>query len=210
MFETQKNTLWSCTVTTCFYKLCREVYISVGYRQFETEECIFVRYENNVKTGSVTDKDGRTLTSLEDMQEIPLSDRVYQDCPNEIAVVIILLYVDNMTKTTQKFGEYAEQVVRYVGGRRDAKLTWCSIKAKVPLRPGDVGSFADSSWTDVKSSRKSTNCHYILCNNALVYWRSKIASILATSTPEGELISVVSCAQDVAFCRKLADELGFK
>jgi hypothetical protein len=30
-----------------------------------------------------------------DMQEIPLSDRVYQDCPHEIAVVIILLYVDN-------------------------------------------------------------------------------------------------------------------
>jgi hypothetical protein len=29
------------------------------------------------------------------MQEIPVSDRVYQDCPHEIAVVIILLYVDN-------------------------------------------------------------------------------------------------------------------
>jgi hypothetical protein len=77
-----------------FDKLCREVYISVGYRQIETEECIFVRYENNVKAGSVTDKDGRTLTSLADMQEIPLSDR-YQDCPHEIAVVIILLYVNN-------------------------------------------------------------------------------------------------------------------
>ncbi len=62
-----------------FYKLCREVYISVCYRQFETEECILVRYENNVKAGSVTDKDGRTLTSFEDIQEIPLSDRVYQD-----------------------------------------------------------------------------------------------------------------------------------
>ena len=48
-----------------------------------------------MKSGSVTDKDGRTLTSLADMQEMPLSDRVYQDCPHEIAVVIILLYVDN-------------------------------------------------------------------------------------------------------------------
>ncbi len=47
-----------------FYKFCREVYISVGYRQLETEECIFVKYENNVKAGSVTDKDGRTLTLL--------------------------------------------------------------------------------------------------------------------------------------------------
>jgi hypothetical protein len=74
-----------------------------------------------------------------------------------------------MTKTTQKLGEYAKQVVRYAWGRRDAKLTWCASKDKASLPPGGIGSFADSSWDDVKSSRKSTNCHYILCNNALVY-----------------------------------------
>ena len=91
-----KRTLYDLVQTPlAFYKLCCEVYISVGYRQLETEECIFVRYKNNVKAGSVTDKDGRTLTSLVDMQEIPFSDRVYQDCPHKIAVVIILLYVDN-------------------------------------------------------------------------------------------------------------------
>ena len=33
---------------------------------------------------------------------------------------------------------------------------------------------------------------------------------LGTSTTETELINVTSCVQDVAFCRKLADELGFK
>jgi hypothetical protein len=84
-----------------------------------------------------------------------------------------------VTNPTQKLGEYANKVVRYAWGRRDAKLTWCASKAKAPLRPGDIGSFGDSSWPDVKPSRKSTNCHYILCNNALVHWRSKIASILA-------------------------------
>jgi hypothetical protein len=31
-----------------------------------------------------------------------------------------------MTKPTQKFGEYAKQVVRYAWGRREAKLTWCA------------------------------------------------------------------------------------
>ncbi len=61
----------------------------------------------------------------------------------------------------------------------------------------------------MKPSRKSTNCHHIACNNALVHWRSKVASILATSTTEAELISAASCSQDVAFCRKLANELGF-
>jgi hypothetical protein len=75
-----------------------------------------------------------------------------------------------MTKPTQKLGEYAKQVVRYSWGRRDAKLTWCVSKDKAPLCPGDIGSFADSSWSDVKPSRKSTNYHYILCNNALVHF----------------------------------------
>jgi hypothetical protein len=84
-----------------------------------------------------------------------------------------------MTKSTQKLGEYAKQVVRYAWGRRDAKLTWC-----VSLHPGDIGSFDDSYWSDVKPSRKSTNRHYILCNHALVHWRSKIVSILTTSTTE--------------------------
>jgi hypothetical protein len=114
-----------------------------------------------------------------------------------------------MTKSTEIW-RVTNQVVMYTWGRRDAKLTWRVSKTKDPLRPGDIGSFADSSWDSVKPSRKSTNCHYILCNNALVHWCSKISSILTTSTKEAELISTTSCTQDVVFCRKLVDELGFK
>jgi hypothetical protein len=33
---------------------------------------------------------------------------------------------------------------------------------------------------------------------------------MATSTTEAEVISAPSCAQDAAFCRKFADELGFQ
>ncbi len=84
MLQTQKKLYGLVQTPLTFYKICLEVYISVGYRHLESEECIFVRYENNVKTGSVTDKDGRVLTFLADLQEIPLNDRVYQDCPDEI------------------------------------------------------------------------------------------------------------------------------
>ena len=114
-----------------------------------------------------------------------------------------------MTKPTPKMGAFAKQVVRDAWARREAKLTWCASKSKSPFNPGEFGTWADSSWADVKPSRKSTSCHYIMCNNALVHWRSKVASVLATSTTEAELISAASCAQDVAFCRKLANELGF-
>jgi hypothetical protein len=69
-------------------------------------------------------------------------------------------------------------------------------------------SLAASSWADVKSSRKSTT-HYAMWNNAFVHWRSKVGSMLATSTTEVEAISVVRCSQDDVFYRKLANELGF-
>jgi hypothetical protein len=62
-----------------FYKLCREVYISVGFRQLQSDECVFVRYENNVKKGSKTWKEMRTLTTLAELKVIPEEDRVYPD-----------------------------------------------------------------------------------------------------------------------------------
>ena len=99
-----------------------------------------------------------------------------------------------MTKPTQKLGEYAKQVVCYTWGRRESKLTWCASKVKLPVMSDEFESWSDSSWADVKQSRKSTSCHYIACNNVLVHWWSKVASILTTSTTETELISVTTCS----------------
>jgi hypothetical protein len=47
-----------------FHKLCREDYTGVGYRQLQSDECVFVRYEVDVKKGSKTAKELRTLTTL--------------------------------------------------------------------------------------------------------------------------------------------------
>ena len=78
-----------------------------------------------------------------------------------------------MTKPTQKLGEYVNQVtddVCYTWGRRESKLTWCASKVKLPVMSDEFESWSDSSWADVKQSRKSTSCHYISCNNVLVHW----------------------------------------
>ena len=97
-----------------------------------------------------------------------------------------------MIKSTQKLGEYVKQVVRYAWGR------------SLLLESLNLGLMCSRV-----EGHESTSCHYIMYNNALVHWRSKVASILATFTTEAELISAASCFQDVAFCRKLAIELGF-
>ena len=62
---------------------------------YRSDEYVFVRYDVNVKKGSKTAKELRTLTTLADLKVIPEEDRVHPDCPHDVAVVIILLYVDN-------------------------------------------------------------------------------------------------------------------
>ncbi len=46
-------------------------------------------------------------------------------------------------------------------------------------------------------------------NNAVVSWKTKLSTIIITSSTEAELISTAYCAAEVAFLRKLAQELGF-
>ena len=114
-----------------------------------------------------------------------------------------------MTRATSQHYGYAKQVLRYLKGVKHLKLTWCARSVKAPFQRGQIFGFADASWADDKSSRRSTLCYVLCCNGAAFSWKSALAPILALSTSEAELISVASCAQEVNFCRKLATELGF-
>jgi hypothetical protein len=78
-----------------FYQLCSKVYQKVGYTQLKSDECVFIRKENNVKEGSKSNKNRKPISTLTDMSTIPEQDRIYKDCIHEFAVVFILIYVDN-------------------------------------------------------------------------------------------------------------------
>ena len=50
--------------------------------------------------------------------------------------------------------------------------------------------------------------HTAICCSVITL-SSVVAPILALSTAEAEMIALCCCAQEAAFCRKLANELGF-
>ena len=52
--------------------------------------------------------------------------------------------------------------------------------------------------------------NHLFVNNAAFSWKSALAPILALSSAEAELIGLASCAQEIAFIRKLSFELGFQ
>jgi hypothetical protein len=140
-----------------------------------------------------------------------LVDKLLYICINTVPEIMyalgaLTLY---MTRTTRQHYGYAKQVLRYLKGVKHLNLTWCARNVKPPCQRGQIFGFADVSKADDKSSRRSTPCYVLCCNDEAFSWKSALAPILALSNSEAELISVSSCAQEVNFCRKPATELGF-
>ena len=75
--------------------------------------------------------------------------------------------------------------------------------------PCEIYAYSDASWADIVPQRKSSLSYLIFCNNAVFSWKASLSSVLAMSSAEAELIAFCACAADVAYCRKLANELGF-
>jgi hypothetical protein len=44
-----KTIYWIIQVSLAFHMLCSKVFTEVGYTQFKSDECVFVRQEDNVK-----------------------------------------------------------------------------------------------------------------------------------------------------------------
>ena len=114
-----------------------------------------------------------------------------------------------MTTANSELYTVAKGVLRYLKGRKSRKITWCAQNVKYPFAPCELYAYSDASWADVIPQRKSTLCYLIFCNNAVFSWKSTLSSVLAMSSAEAELIALCACAADIAYCRKLANELGF-
>ena len=322
-----------------YFKLCKEVYQKVGLRQLDCDECVFVKYAQNVK-GQPPLSTEKILESgaFMTMETVPEAQRIYKSCIYPVACLIIVMYVDNngvrhncdelleqfeadvaadgridlhregdmssflsvrylnnpetgeitadqeayidtllakyaMTdcnpnklpiKTSVNLDEIASRlprtphpeipslyaqligelmfvaintqpliaqpvnslarfmsnanaelyvlakgVLRYLKGVKSRKIKWCAKNVKFPFVPCELYAYSDASWADVVPQRKSSLSYLIFCNNAVFSWKSTLSSVLAMSSAEAELIALCACAADVAYCRKLANELGF-
>jgi hypothetical protein len=115
-----------------------------------------------------------------------------------------------MTTANSEFYVLAKGVLRYLKGVKSRKIVSCASRVKFPFVSCEIYAYSDASWADiVVPQRKSSLSYLIFCNNAVFSWKSSLSSVLAMSSAEVELIALCTCAADVAYCRKLANELGF-
>jgi hypothetical protein len=114
-----------------------------------------------------------------------------------------------MTTANSELYVLGKGVLRYLKGVKSRKIVWCASRVKFPFVPCEIYAYSDASWADIVPQRKSSLSYLIFCNNAVFSWKASLSSVLAMSSAEAELIALCACAADVAYCRKLANELGF-
>jgi hypothetical protein len=100
-------------------------------------------------------------------------------------------------------------VLRYLEGVKSRKIIWCASRVKFPFVPCEIYAYSDASWEYIVPQRKRSLSYLIFCNNAVFSWKASFSSVLAMLSAEAELIDLCACAADVAYCRTLANELGF-
>ena len=114
-----------------------------------------------------------------------------------------------MTTANSELYVLAKGVLRNLKGVKSRKIIWCASRVKFPFVPCEIYAYSDASWADIVPQRKTSVSYLIFCNNAVFSWKCSLSSILAMSSAGAELIALCACAADVAYCRKLANELGF-
>ena len=114
-----------------------------------------------------------------------------------------------MVVSTPAHLEVAKQVLRYLRGVKGDMIRWCARDVSSTHTVGQVYGYADASFADDSTNRKSTLAYFLFVNNAVFSWRSCLGSIVATSTTEAELQAFAMCAAEVLYARKLCMELGF-
>ena len=80
-----------------YFLLCKEVYTKCGLTQLQSDECVFIRYVQNIKgAAALTPEDTIDRGLFQATRDtVPLDQRVYADCPHSVAVLIVAMYVDN-------------------------------------------------------------------------------------------------------------------
>jgi len=110
-----------------------------------------------------------------------------------------------MVVSTPAHLEVANQVLRYLRGVKGDMIRWCARDVSSTHAVGEIYRYANASFADDSTNRKSTLAYYLFVNNAVFSWRSCLGSIVATSTTEAELQTFAMCAAECASADNITD-----
>ncbi|CAI7873011.1 unnamed protein product [Closterium sp. NIES-54] len=95
----------------------------------------------------------------------------------------------------------AKRVLRYLHGTKDYALTLGGPS------PPLLSDYSDSSWSDSRSDRRSSQGYGFSLGSGLISWRSTRSSAIALSSCEAELYATTMAAQEARWLTFLLEEL---
>ena len=149
-----------------YYKLCQEVYTKCGLRQLKSDDCVFVRYENNIKGApNLTTDDLLERGAFHTMETVPPEQRIYPSCPHPVAIMIVAMYVDNngIRHNCDELVEEFETKVKQDGRiklNREGGMEWfLGVRYSFNSETGEVTADQEAYIDSLLDKYGLTNCN---------------------------------------------------
>jgi hypothetical protein len=150
-----------------YYKLVKEVYTAGGLTQCKADECVFVRFENNIKGGpkSMSNEDLLHQGQFTRMETVPMEKRIYKSCQYSVAALIVAVYVDNNAcrynciELVEEFEAHLKKDGR-IKMLREGKLEWLlGVRYYFDEKTGAVSCNQESNIDKILSNWGMTDCN---------------------------------------------------
>lgn len=118
----------------------------------------------------------------------------------------ISILAQKVSKPTNEDWNQLKSVVKYLKTTHSLKLKLSGIQSN------DLSLFgyADATWADDKSDRKSNSGRIIFFNGGTISWSCNKQNMVASSSCEAEFISISEASKEVKWLRQLLDEMHEK
>lgn len=166
-----------------YYLLCKKVYTEIGLTQCKIDECCFMLVKNNVKKGHEVPENFDLNELNENLTvEIPLSACVYPSCRHAIAILIVVIYVDNngLRTNAKELVPWFDDSLKAQGeiGMVPGNFEWfLGVRYTYNLSDGSVSADQESNIDRPISEKTTIKSAYCMLVGELMY-------IAINTTPE--------------------------
>jgi hypothetical protein len=98
-----------------------------------------------------------------------------------------------------------KRIIRYLQGTKKKKLI---IRGTEKLNDLKLRGYSDASYAECKDTRRSTSGIVLALGTSVIFAKSRLQKLVATSSCEAELIAMYECSRDIILTRRILCDLG--
>ncbi len=182
--------------------LSQEHYLDKMMKRYDIQEN--ERARTPLPTGHVADDDDGRLTDMPYREALGSVNHAAVWTRPDLAHAVSVLS-KFMAHPKESHWELLRQVLKYINGTKDIKLTLGDVSKK---NAHPLGLYSDADWGGDLEDRKSRSGSVALYKGGPVTWKSKKQTVTAGSTAESEYIALSDAVKSLLWIKNILEELG--